>query len=67
LSLLGVAITTSTTTQYRGPLDEDLSAERFFTLIKESEGQMIVEADWDQSLLSTGTPFPAVRQLEIED
>jgi hypothetical protein len=65
LSLLGVALTVSTNTQYRGPNDEELMAGDFFGLL--TDGQTIVEADWDQSLLSTGTPFPPVRQLEIED
>jgi hypothetical protein len=65
LSLLGVALTVSANTQYRGPNDEELMAGDFFGLL--TDGQTIVEADWDQSLLSTGTPFPPVRQLEIED
>ena len=65
LSLLGVALTTSAATEYRGANDETLSAEQFFGLL--TDGQTVVEADWDDSLLSNAVPYPPVRQLEIED
>ncbi len=62
LSILGIAIVTSASTQYEGFNDEPMTAEAFFAAL--SDGQTLVEAEWDGTVTD---PTVAVRELSLED
>lgn len=62
LSILGVSITTSASTQYKGFNDEALTADAFFTAM--AAGQTLVDAQWNGTVTDTSV---AVRELSLED
>jgi hypothetical protein len=61
VSLLGVTVNTSSSTQFRGFDDQAISASQFFDAIV--EGLTVVQAKWDPF---TDVSAPA-RELELED
>lgn len=62
LGILGVSITTSASTQYRGFSDEALTADAFFAAL--AGGQTLVDAQWNGTVTDTSV---AVRELSMED
>lgn len=62
LSILGVQLTTNSSTQYEGLNDEQLTAGAFFAAL--ADGQTLVDAQWRGSVTD---PTVAVRELSLED
>ena len=61
VTLLGVTVNTSGSTQFRGFDDQPISASQFFAAIV--EGLTVVQAKWDPF---TDVSAPA-KELELED
>ena len=62
LTILGVEILTSASTQFEGLNDEVLSAEEFFGRL--ANGQTLVDAQWESVVVDSSLP---VRELSLED